>query len=236
MSDPNEFEREKVCYEQNFAQARSLNSQLNQVPALAMTLTGGLWFAAGAIKHLDPMIRFGILLFAGLCDIALALAALRIRDVFSSYLECIKRFSLDGFAKGEPENPKVPRLGKYSMVSIYCTLMVTGGLLSFTGAFSFYWPFAISPWLGGTVLLAVLFGLYCYLFEKRDESGTEKARFDSKWVRILALVVIGAFLLIDIEWQFYFPSALSIWAGIVALATTLCGLYCKVFEKRKGRD
>ena len=60
MSD-NDFEREKVCYEQNFEQARSLNGQMNQVPVLAMTLTGGLWFAAGVTENLYPEIRFDLL-------------------------------------------------------------------------------------------------------------------------------------------------------------------------------
>ena len=44
------FEREKACYQQNFEQARSLNGQMNRVPVLAMTLTGGLWFAAGVTE------------------------------------------------------------------------------------------------------------------------------------------------------------------------------------------
>src|SRR5208283_57694 len=40
------YDREKTCYEQKFEQARSVNSQVNQVPLTAMTLTGGLWFGA----------------------------------------------------------------------------------------------------------------------------------------------------------------------------------------------
>ena len=36
------FEREKACYEQNFEQARSFNTQMNRVLVLAMTLIGGL--------------------------------------------------------------------------------------------------------------------------------------------------------------------------------------------------
>lgn len=170
MSD-NDFEREKICYEQNFQQARSLNGQMNQVPVLAMTLTGGLWFAAGVTENLYAELRFGLLLFAGFCNIALILAALRIRDVFRSYLQRIKRFHPDSFASGEPEGPKVPQLGDYSMITIYCTLMAIGSVLSFAGALGFYWPFSFGKWIGIVALIVVLGALYLALFERRQNAG-----------------------------------------------------------------
>ena len=40
------FERDKVCYEQNFQQYRAMNQIMWQVPLLAITITGGLWYAA----------------------------------------------------------------------------------------------------------------------------------------------------------------------------------------------
>lgn len=170
MSDE-EQSRQRVCYEQNFEQARSLNVQMNQVPALAMTLTGGLWFGAGVTKNLYPQIRFGLLLFAGFCNIALILAALRIRDVFHSYLERIKEFHPASFASGKPKNPKVPQLGDYSMISIYCVLMAIGGLLSFIGALGFYWPFKFTPWFGLVALIAILVLLYFTLFRRNVHTG-----------------------------------------------------------------
>jgi hypothetical protein len=170
MSD-NDFEREKVCYEQNFEQARSLNSQMNQVPVLAMTLTGGLWFAAGVTENLCSEIRFGLLLFAGFCNIALILAALRIRDVFHSYLERIRQFRPDSFASGKPDDPKVPRLGDYSMITIYCALMAIGSILFFSGALEFYWPFESGRWIGIIVVILVLVILYFTLFKRRNKAG-----------------------------------------------------------------
>lgn len=170
MND-NDFEREKVCYEQNFEQARSLNGQMNQVPVLAMTLTGGLWFAAGVTENLYPEIRFGLLLFAGFCNIALILAALRIRDVFHSYLERIKQFRPDSFASGKPGDPKIPRLGDYSMITIYCALMAIGSVLSFAGALGFYWPFESGRWIGILVVILVLVILYFSLFKRRNKVG-----------------------------------------------------------------
>lgn len=170
MSD-SDFEREKVCYEQNFEQARSLNSQMNQVPVLAMTLTGGLWFAAGVTENLYSEIRFGLLLFAGFCNIALILATLRIRDVFHSYLERIKQFRPESFACGKPEDPKVPQLGDYSMITIYCALMAIGSVLSFAGALGFYWPFDFVRWIGIASLVSVLGALYLTLFKRRKKGG-----------------------------------------------------------------
>lgn len=170
MSD-NDFELEKVCYEQNFEQARSLNSQMNEVPVLAMTLTGGLWFASGVTENLYFEIRFGLLLFAGFCNIALILAALRIRDVFHSYLERIRQFRPDSFASGKPDDPKIPRLGDYSMITIYCALMAIGSILSFAGALGFYWPFESGRWIGIIVVILVLVILYFTLFKRRNKAG-----------------------------------------------------------------
>jgi hypothetical protein len=169
MSD-SDYDRQKVCYEQNFQQARSLNLQMNQVPVLAMTLTGGLWFGAGVAKDLPIEIRFALLLFAGLCNLALILAILRIRDVLESYLEKIQAFYEAGFASGRPKNPKIPWLGGYSMISIYCTLMLIGAVFSIFGAFWKYWPFEFSKWFGVCALAATLVILRFYLFRRRAAS------------------------------------------------------------------
>ena len=174
MSDEN-LSREQTCYVQNFEQARSLNGQMNNVPVLAMTLTGGLWFAAGVTKHVSPEIRFLLLLFAGFCNLALILATIRIRDVFHSYLEKIKEFHPDSYASGKPKDPKAPMLGDYSMISIYSTLMGVAAFLSFYAAFVFYWPFIICYWVGVSVLFLVLLILYFVLFRGKAEA-TDGAR------------------------------------------------------------
>ena len=38
------------AYEQNYEQFRSLNQIMWQIPVLAMTLTGGLWFGVSSIQ------------------------------------------------------------------------------------------------------------------------------------------------------------------------------------------
>jgi hypothetical protein len=171
-----EFERQKVCYEQNFEQARSLNEQMNRVPALAMTLTGGLWFGAGVTENLVEEIRFALLLFAGICNVALVLSVLRIRDVLESYLEKLEAFHEKSFASGRPSNPKMPILGSYSMISIYCALIILASISSFIGAFWLYWPFTV-PWWWGVLTLAALFLLlYLRLFRRnRPQTGAGRA-------------------------------------------------------------
>lgn len=166
MSD-NDYARQQVCYEQNFQHARTLNAQMNQVPVLAMSLTGGLWFGAGVTSNLPTEFRFALLIFAGLCDLALVLSILRIRDVFESYLEKIERFCPSNFASGKSASPKMPWLGSYSMISIYCTLILFGAVFSFVGAFWQYWPFQASRWIGVAILLGALLAVYLILFRRR---------------------------------------------------------------------
>jgi hypothetical protein len=161
------FQRDKVCYEQNFQHARTLNAQMNQVPLLAMTLTGGLWFGAGVTTNLPTEFRFALLLFAGLCDLALILSILRIRDVFESYLEKIEQFCPANFASGHPTRPKMPWLGSYSMISIYCALILMGALFSFIAAFWKYWPLGISRCYGIVALVVVLATVYFTLFTRK---------------------------------------------------------------------
>lgn len=166
-----DFEREKVCYEQNFEHARSLNAQMNQVPVLAMMLTGGLWFGAGVTSGLPTLFRFALLIFASLCDLALILAAYRIRDVFQSYLDKIEAFCPSSFAGGTPTNPKMPWLGNYSMISIYCALFLFGALFSVFAAFWKYWPFSFDVWIGVVIYLGVLAMIHAFT---RSNSRTPK--------------------------------------------------------------
>src|SRR5690242_12138578 len=99
---PDSFEREKACYEHNAAQMRSLNEQMNRVPTVSVTITGGLWFAAAQIPVLDGAIKFGLLVFAGFANLGLTLACFRIRDVIQSYLEKMKTFAPKHFVDGNP--------------------------------------------------------------------------------------------------------------------------------------
>lgn len=168
-SDEQTFNRKRVCYEQNFQQARSLNDQMNRLPALAITLTGGLWFGASLTQNIDTAIRFGLLFFAGVCNLALVLAAVRIRDVLESYLEQIRAFDPESFASGRPDKPRLGKLGSYSMIGVYASLLIIGAVLSFAGAFGFYWPFKQGRYWGVLALVALLVMVFLFLTTTRRE-------------------------------------------------------------------
>lgn len=173
MIDPKS--REELCYVQNFEQFRNLNAQMNHIPALAMTLTGGLWFGAGATENRDIEIRFALLMLAGFSNLALILIVYRIRDVLESYLERIETFHPPSFAGGTPKNPRLPWLGSYSMITIFCVLMLLAAMFSFIGAFWKYWPFEICAWWGIAALGLLLLGLYLLIFRQssaNDQTNT----------------------------------------------------------------
>jgi hypothetical protein len=160
------FEREKACFEHNTSQMRALNEQMTRVPPIAITLTGGLWFAASQVPALDETIKFGLLIFAGIANVGLAFSCFRIRDVMQSYLEKIEEFAPAYFVSGRPKNPFLRGLSDYSMISIYASLMFAAAIMSFTGALTAYWPFALHRcW--GLVVLAVAFAICAFIARRR---------------------------------------------------------------------
>jgi len=171
------FEREKICYEQNFQQARSLNEHLHRIPTLSMTLTGGLWFGVGLKADVDPVFRSALLLFTGIGNLFLILVALKIRDVFQSYLEKISAFHPDSYVKGSPQKPTVKRMGKYTMLMFFLVLMLTAALMSFGGALYIGWP---CGWdlrlilLVSELIILSFFAMsinYSYLFDRKLNEG-----------------------------------------------------------------
>src|SRR5262245_14099807 len=140
--------RRALCYQQNFQQFRSLNEQMNRVPTLSITVTGGLWFAAGVTQNIDPQIRFGLLIFAVVCNVFLSCVAFRIRSVMDSYLNRLEEFEPAAYAKAPPH--------VVSMISMYCILMLMASALSLMGAYAFFWPFAAASLTVKYVTFAVL--------------------------------------------------------------------------------
>lgn len=82
-----EFEVAKASFDQNFQQFRHLNDQMNRLPAFAVTLTGGFWYMALVVANYgralgpveESLARWGLMIFAGLCDLTLACIAIRVR-------------------------------------------------------------------------------------------------------------------------------------------------------------
>jgi len=86
----------KEAYEQNYQQFRSLNQIMWQIPVLAMTLTGGLWFGVSTIDE-NAMLVTVLLLTAVAGNVMLCGVLVRFRHVMGCYLDWLKLADSDGF-------------------------------------------------------------------------------------------------------------------------------------------
>ncbi len=164
-----DFEVAKAAFEQNFQQFRHLNDQMNRLPAFAVTLTGGFWYVAVVVANYghalggveERLARWGVMVFAGLCDLVLVCIAIRIRDVMSDYLDRVKRFEGDWWSE---RTPSLPIFRDYSMISMYAVLILAGTVLSWVGAFVLFWPAAYPLWWGVVVVLGSLSGVGMFAY------------------------------------------------------------------------
>lgn len=165
MDTENKFEREKLCFEHNSEQVRHLNTQMNQIPVIAVTLTGGLWYAAGSMEMLSAELKFYLLLFASFCNFCLVFICFRVRDVLESCLEKIESFYPPAFTTGRPKNPILGKYGKNnSMIKTYTLLIIASALLSLAVAVKHYWPFNCTSKTLGTLGILSIFVIipWCY--------------------------------------------------------------------------
>ena len=72
---------------------RSLNQIMWQVPMIAMTLTGGLWYAVTAVKSVDTIARIALLLFSMIANVGLIFMINSVRNVIAIQLKKIQRLS-----------------------------------------------------------------------------------------------------------------------------------------------
>lgn len=117
-----EFERAKSCFEQNSEHIRSLNQIMWQIPLLAMTLTGGLWYAVATTPDLPRSAQNGLLILAGAADLALVLVLARIRFVMEGYIEKAKGF----YEAGHP-NTSHWLLRRGLVVTVFSFLLTISG-------------------------------------------------------------------------------------------------------------
>lgn len=77
-----------AAYNQNSETFRALNSLMWQIPLIAMTLTGGLWFGVSSISKDSGLtfLRPGLLLLAGVGDLVLIVILERLRHIIEEYL------------------------------------------------------------------------------------------------------------------------------------------------------
>jgi hypothetical protein len=136
MSDE-QYKRDEATFKENCQFARGLNTQIMQIPAFAITLTGGLWFAA-MTRDVENLARIVLFSFAAIADLALILVLFRLRDVMQSYLEKAKSFNEAAFSNGIPEKPLIPWLGRHAMVRIYGLILLFAAAVSCAGAAFYY--------------------------------------------------------------------------------------------------
>jgi hypothetical protein len=81
-----------VIYDQRCQDFRSLNGFLWQSPLIIMTLTGGLWFAVASFD-ISTGARSMLLIFAGLANLIMIAALVRLRLVMQSVLTDIRKLN-----------------------------------------------------------------------------------------------------------------------------------------------
>lgn len=128
------FEREKLCYEQNCENLRSLNQIMWQVPMIAMTLTGGVWYAVATLPAMTTNIKYGLLVFVMAADIFLIFVLQRVRSVMAAYLSKIEEFHRPGFADTK-STQATGWLKERGVANTFCALLFIAAVMSFVGLF-----------------------------------------------------------------------------------------------------
>ncbi|MER9490804.1 hypothetical protein NKI86_03105 [Mesorhizobium sp. M0320] len=129
------FDRDKTCYEQNFQQYRAMNQIMWQVPLLAITITGGLWYAAlnvtGAADFRRPLF-----LLSAVLDFALIAVLWRVRFVMAAYLIQIERFNPAAFVRA---SGKGFLNWPYTVVTAFSLALGCAGVGSVLGLLDINW-------------------------------------------------------------------------------------------------
>lgn len=113
---------QKIIYEQRCQDFRSLNGFLWQSPLIIMSLTGGLWFAVASFA-LSAGARSLLLMFAGIANVLMIGALIRLRFVMQSVLTDIRAY--DGkHAVG----------GNYIIVGIFSLMLAMTAIGSFVAS------------------------------------------------------------------------------------------------------
>jgi hypothetical protein len=127
-----QFERDKVCYEQHSESFRNLNNQMWQVPIIAMTLTGGLWFGVFSSNDIEKPIAAALLFFCGLCNVMFICILFRVRLVMSLLIEKLSLFN-----SGYAINPSQSNKGNYILRKENLVITLFSIMLGVSASISF---------------------------------------------------------------------------------------------------
>lgn len=127
MSDEQANALQIAAYNQNWETFRSLNNLMWQIPLIAMTLTGGLWFGVSTVKNM-PYFAAGLLFLAGCGNIGLMLTLRRLRYIMAQYLS----WSKATFPPGHVSAPgEAWFTGNETVRRIFQTLLGIAAIISF---------------------------------------------------------------------------------------------------------
>jgi hypothetical protein len=128
------FEKEKLCFVQNSESVRSLNQIMWQIPLVAMTLTGGLWYGAASTAQLPVVARSGLLLFVTVVNFLLIFVIWRVRAVMGEYIAKAKSF----YPEGAPDThvkSNYSCLKEKIVVKVFSLILMTTAIMSLIGVF-----------------------------------------------------------------------------------------------------
>lgn len=131
-----EFEREKLCFIQNSETVRSLNQIMWQIPLVAMTLTGGIWYGVSSTAQLPLIARNALLLFVTMADILLIIVIWRVREVMEHYIVKARNFYPSGFPD---TNSKIKicclKNKEKIVVKVFSLILIITAIASLLGVF-----------------------------------------------------------------------------------------------------
>ncbi len=134
---PNELMSDKnlLLYEQDGTHFRALNEILWRIPALAMTLTGGLWFGIATIDTQQYLIKIGMFLLSAAGNVAFMFAIWRLRiGVMERYLVRMSQFSTLPSVEKPPYVPKVLVESNYAVIALFSFMLLMASVISVVGA------------------------------------------------------------------------------------------------------
>jgi len=128
-----EHDLRQAAFTQNHLAFRSLNQQMWQIPLIAMTLTGGLWFGVLRVEG-QLFFQTALLTLAALGNLSLVVVLQRLRFVMGEYLAWLESNYPPGFVKAEGNGwcnrPHVVRTAFQGMLCF--TAVISIGLLAMT--------------------------------------------------------------------------------------------------------
>jgi hypothetical protein len=137
-----------------------MNQIMWQIPIIAITLTGGLWYAVSTQQSI-ALFRPPALFLAAVLDTALIIVLIRVRYVMQAHLEKLRQFYPAGFveAAGKEEGASIFHQ-RMVVLCAFNTALGIAAFLSIAGGVYFLWESSV---VLGVVALACIVGAIYFL-------------------------------------------------------------------------